>query len=39
VERALGEPSVRARAREMAAWANTHDGGADAARLVERLAA
>jgi UDP:flavonoid glycosyltransferase YjiC (YdhE family) len=38
VERALGEPSIRARAREMAAWVSTHDG-AHAARLVERLAA
>ncbi len=39
VERALGEPSIRARAREMAAWNATHDAGARAAVLVEALAA
>ncbi len=38
VERALGEPSIRARARELAAWAAAHDAGAAAAVLVERLA-
>jgi UDP:flavonoid glycosyltransferase YjiC (YdhE family) len=38
VERALGEVSIRARAREMAAWSSTHDPGAEAARLVEGLA-
>ncbi len=39
VERALGEPSIRARARELGAWAERHDAGALAAGLVERLAA
>ncbi len=39
VERALGDASIRARARELAAWASTHDSGACAARHVERLAA
>jgi UDP:flavonoid glycosyltransferase YjiC (YdhE family) len=39
VERALEEPSIRSRSRELAAWAATHDAGATAARLVERLAA
>jgi len=38
VERALGEASIRARARELAAWAGTHDSGVAAARLVEGLA-
>jgi len=38
VERALGEPSIRTRARELAAWASEHDAGARAAVLVERLA-
>jgi len=38
VERALGDPSIGARAREMAAWADGHDAGDTAARLVERLA-
>jgi UDP:flavonoid glycosyltransferase YjiC (YdhE family) len=38
VERALGEPAIRARARELGAWAERHDAGAAAARLVERLA-
>jgi UDP:flavonoid glycosyltransferase YjiC (YdhE family) len=38
VERALGEPSIRARARELAAWAGSHDAGAAAAVLVEDLA-
>jgi UDP:flavonoid glycosyltransferase YjiC (YdhE family) len=38
VERALCEPDIRARARELARWAGSHDSGATAARLVERLA-
>jgi UDP:flavonoid glycosyltransferase YjiC (YdhE family) len=38
VERALGEPSIRERARELGAWAEGHDAGATAARLVEGLA-
>jgi UDP:flavonoid glycosyltransferase YjiC (YdhE family) len=38
VERALGEPSIRARARKLGAWSDTHDPGATAAALVERLA-
>jgi UDP:flavonoid glycosyltransferase YjiC (YdhE family) len=38
VERALEEPSIRARARELAAWADAHDAGATAATLVEQLA-
>ncbi len=38
VERALGEPAIRARARELAAWSSTHDAGATAAELVEGLA-
>jgi UDP:flavonoid glycosyltransferase YjiC (YdhE family) len=39
VEHALGEPSIRARARELADWATAHDPGARAAVLVEQLAA
>lgn len=39
VERALTEPSIRRRAREMAAWSEQHDPPAAAAALVERLAA
>jgi MGT family glycosyltransferase len=39
VERALDDPSIRARARELAAWSRGHDSGATAAALVERLAA
>ena len=39
VERALGEPSIRARAREFARWAQSQDAGETAARLVEGLAA
>jgi UDP:flavonoid glycosyltransferase YjiC (YdhE family) len=39
VERALGEPSIRARARELATWAQEHDSGTAAAVLVEQLAA
>jgi len=38
VERALAEPAIRARARELAGWADGHDSGDVAARLVERLA-
>jgi UDP:flavonoid glycosyltransferase YjiC (YdhE family) len=38
VERALDEPSIRGRARELAAWAGSHDAGAAAAVLVEELA-
>jgi UDP:flavonoid glycosyltransferase YjiC (YdhE family) len=39
VERALSDGSIKARARELGAWAQQHDSGATAARLVERLAA
>jgi len=39
VERALGEPSIRARARELAAWYAGHDPAGAAAALVEGLAA
>jgi UDP:flavonoid glycosyltransferase YjiC (YdhE family) len=39
VERALGEPSIRAQAQALAAWASIHDAGAAAAVLVEQLAA
>jgi UDP:flavonoid glycosyltransferase YjiC (YdhE family) len=39
VERALGEPTIRARARELAAWSEEHDAADRAATLVERLAA
>ncbi len=39
VERALGEPSIRARTQELARWNREHDAGAAAAVLVERLAA
>ena len=39
VERLLEEPSFRARARELSAWADGHDAGAQAAELVEGLAA
>jgi len=38
VERALGKPSIRAKAREIGAWSEEHDAGAGAALLVERLA-
>jgi UDP:flavonoid glycosyltransferase YjiC (YdhE family) len=38
VERALSDDAIRARAGELAAWAEGHDAGAAAARLVERLA-
>jgi UDP:flavonoid glycosyltransferase YjiC (YdhE family) len=39
VERALEDPSIRARAREIAAWSAAHDPGAQAAELIEELAA
>jgi UDP:flavonoid glycosyltransferase YjiC (YdhE family) len=39
VERALDQPAIRVRARELAAWTDTHDPGAHAATLVEQLAA
>jgi UDP:flavonoid glycosyltransferase YjiC (YdhE family) len=38
VERALADDSIRARARELAAWNDEHDPGATASRLVEQLA-
>jgi UDP:flavonoid glycosyltransferase YjiC (YdhE family) len=38
VERALETPSIRARARELAGWAGSHDAGGAAAGLVEALA-
>jgi UDP:flavonoid glycosyltransferase YjiC (YdhE family) len=38
VERALETSAIRARAGELARWAETHDPGADAAVLVEELA-
>ncbi len=37
VERAIEEPSIRARARELAQWHAAHDPGAAAAELVERF--
>jgi len=37
-QQALADPSLRARARELATWAATHDAGARAAGLVEELA-
>ncbi|HUO69367.1 MAG TPA: nucleotide disphospho-sugar-binding domain-containing protein [Solirubrobacteraceae bacterium] len=39
VRRALGDPSLRARARELSRWAAVHDGADHAAVLVEQLAA
>jgi UDP:flavonoid glycosyltransferase YjiC (YdhE family) len=39
VERALGDPSIRARAGALAAWEDEHDAGARAAELIEELAA
>ena len=39
VERALLEPSIRARARELGEWAASHDAGAVAAQLLEAFAA
>ena len=38
VERALHEPAIRARARELAAWSDAHDPAGAAAVLVEHLA-
>ena len=38
-ERALFEPSLRAKAREFQAWHETHDAGARATELLEQLAA
>jgi len=38
VERALSEPSIKARAADLAAWATANDPGASAAALVEQLA-
>lgn len=38
VERALDEPRIRARARELGAWAAAHDAADSAAKLVENLA-
>jgi UDP:flavonoid glycosyltransferase YjiC (YdhE family) len=38
VERTLAEPSIRARARELAAWSSAHDAAALAASLIEGLA-
>jgi MGT family glycosyltransferase len=38
VERALEEPSIRTRARELGEWARRHDAAGAAAALVERLA-
>jgi UDP:flavonoid glycosyltransferase YjiC (YdhE family) len=39
VQRVLEEPAFKARAGRLAAWARAHSGPANAARLVERLAA
>jgi UDP:flavonoid glycosyltransferase YjiC (YdhE family) len=39
VELTLGDPSIRARARELATWTTEHDVGTRAATLIERLAA
>jgi UDP:flavonoid glycosyltransferase YjiC (YdhE family) len=39
VRRALGDSSMRARARELAAWAAGRDSAGEAAVLVEGLAA
>ncbi len=39
VERAIATKSIRQRANEFSAWAETHDSSATAAQLVERLAA
>lgn len=36
--RALAEPAITARARELGAWAGAHDGASRAADLVEQLA-
>jgi UDP:flavonoid glycosyltransferase YjiC (YdhE family) len=37
VERVLGEPAIRERAREIGSWGHEHDSGTVAARLVEKL--
>ena len=39
VERALAQPRLRERARELATWAREHDSPARAAELIETLAA
>ncbi|MHB8533010.1 MAG: glycosyltransferase [Solirubrobacteraceae bacterium] len=39
VERAIEEPGIRTRARELASWAAGHDAGMRAAELLEALAA
>lgn len=39
VERTLAEPSIGRRAREIAAWGETHDAGSIAASLVEEMLA
>lgn len=39
VEQILGDDALRARAKGLAAWAQTHDPAADAAALIEQLAA
>jgi MGT family glycosyltransferase len=38
VERTLSEPSIRAKAQALAAWASTHDAGSRATELIERIA-
>src|SRR5206468_9628571 len=38
VERALTEPGLRTRARELGAWARSHDAATRAAELIEALA-
>jgi UDP:flavonoid glycosyltransferase YjiC (YdhE family) len=38
VQRALGDPALRERAHELAAWSSAHDGADRAAALVESLA-
>jgi UDP:flavonoid glycosyltransferase YjiC (YdhE family) len=37
VEQVLGEPSIRARAHELAHWVSSHDAGTQASQLVEQL--
>lgn len=39
VRKALGDPSIAARAGEIAEWSSRHDGGATAAQALERFAA
>jgi UDP:flavonoid glycosyltransferase YjiC (YdhE family) len=39
VQRALERPALKARARELAGWARTHDGAETAAKLIEGFAA